>query len=228
VKPALVVLVAVAGASAAVVPALGADATVEARGDNRFVPSTVTINTGEQVTFHNAGGYHNLHFDDEAQPRNDPTQAPWTFQRRFESAGRFGFACDVHRAGGMTGTVVVVQPGQPPRLDAELLRDHFCTRRGATCRRPGIFLRVSLDTDATVSGALERRRLRRPRAGRFRPAGRVRFAASAGRRIIRLVRRSDGRRIGVGDYRLTLRARVAGRPGSPPVAVRFFVRPTTR
>jgi hypothetical protein len=42
------------------------------------------------------------------------------------------------------------------------------------------------------------------------------------------VRRSDGRRIGVGDYRLTLRARVAGRPGSPPVAVRFFVRPTTR
>jgi plastocyanin len=115
-----------------------------------------------------------------------------------------------------------------PGFGARLVRDHFCTRRSATCKRPGIGIRLTAQEDLAVTGSLERRPLRKPRSGKYRPSGRVRFAAAKGGSSVNVLRRVDGSRIGVGDYRLTLTG-VRAAPGSDgtrsaEVVLRFFVR----
>jgi hypothetical protein len=113
---------------------------------------------------------------------------------------------------------------QPPTLAARVLTRRACTRKSATCKRPGIRISVTAQEAVVVTGQL-RRRARR--AG-FRPSGRVRFSAAKGRSTVSLLRRVGGARIGPGDYRLTLTA-VRAAPGSDgtrssQVALRFAVR----
>ena len=101
------------------------------------------------------------------------------------------------------------------------IRDHFCTRAGPTCQRPEIALIVAAPRAGTISGALARRPLRRPRHGSFRRDGTVRLRVPAGRSRKAFTRRVDGSRIATGDYRLVLRE-----PGGRETVVRFFVRPS--
>lgn len=230
-----------AGAAAAVVPALAADKTVDATSDNKFKPATVTVSIGDQVTFRNnvAGGYHNVHFADG--PGNAPRLGPWTYSRRFTKSGHYPYVCDIHVSAGMTGEVVVLgadgsvpppaspppgpspppspaaPPGSAPRFSVRAVRTRFCARG---CARPGIVLRVSLSERATVAGPLERR----SRAGTWRADGRVRFGAGKGKHTITVAKRTDGRRIGPGVYRLALRAHAAGGGSSPRRVLRFSVR----
>jgi plastocyanin len=94
-----------------------ADATVTAReGPNRFDPPTVTINPGNSVTWTNAGGLHNVWFDDDSyEMPATPMNPPWTVSRMFATAGTFTYVCRQHSS--MTGTVVVEPPppgGNPP------------------------------------------------------------------------------------------------------------------
>jgi plastocyanin len=231
-----------AGAGAGVVPALAADQAVKATINNKFEPATVTINAGEQVTFRNEDGYHNVHFADGWA--NKPSFPPWSVSRRFTASGRYPFACDIHGNSGMTGMVVVLgpdgsvpppapppgtppppppspppAPGAVPDFNVRAIRDHFCARRGSRCPRPGILLRVSLSHAATVSGLLERR----SRAGTLRTDGRVRFAGTKGRHTVTILRRTDGRRIGAGEYRLALQARAATGAASTRRVLRFSV-----
>jgi plastocyanin len=223
------VLVLVAAGAAAVAaaaaPAGAADQEVVASPSNVWEPDTVNILAGEQVTFRNGGGLHNLKFEDEAVARNAPSSQPWTAVRRFDAAGRFGFVCEVHAGQGMRGVVVVTAQGSapppppPPAFTARPLRQRFCTRRSPTCRRPGIVLRVSVKSRSYVTGDLQRKTAR----GTYRADGRVRFTAPAGTSSVRLPRRTNRRRIGPGSYRLTLRAR-GGEGLTPPVIVRFSVR----
>lgn len=232
-----------AGVGAGVVPALAADQTVDATFDNKFTPATVTVNVGDTVTFRNAGppyGRHNVHFADG--PGNTGGFVGWTFMRRFDAPGRYEYVCEYHRELGMAGAVIVTGTGatppspppvgatnpsptpsarpQAPRFSVRPLRERFCARRGPRCPRPGIVLRVFVSERATVTGRLERRSA----AGAWRSDGRVRFRAAAGRRTVTVARRTDGRRIGAGDYRLALRARAGSRPATAPRVVRVAVR----
>jgi plastocyanin len=99
---------------AAAPAAPAADQGVTATPSNTFSPKTVTVNQGESVAWTNAGGYHNVHFDDDTfiAPPN-VSLPPWTVSRTFDQVGSFTYFCDAHSFVGMTGTVNVV-PVEPP------------------------------------------------------------------------------------------------------------------
>jgi plastocyanin len=88
--------------------ATAADQSVTATANSTFAPATVTVNQGDSVTWTNAGGYHNVRFDDGSflQP---PTISPdaWTVSRTFDAVGSFTYFCEAHVLVGMTGTVNV-------------------------------------------------------------------------------------------------------------------------
>jgi plastocyanin len=89
--------------------AFGADQAVTATGANTFTPQTVSVTEGEQVTWTNTGGYHNVHFDDESFVQPPGVQLdPWTVSRTFNAVGSFSYYCDAHLAVGMAGTVNVL------------------------------------------------------------------------------------------------------------------------
>jgi plastocyanin len=92
--------------------ATAADQTVTVGPGLSFTPDPVSVNQGESVTWTNAGGFHNVRFEDNsfAQP---PFVSPdqWSVTRSFATAGAFRYFCDLHRAAGMTGTVNVSSPG---------------------------------------------------------------------------------------------------------------------
>lgn len=87
-----------------------------------FTPGEVTVSQGESVTWTNAGGFHNVRFEDNSFAQPPFVSAdPWSVTRTFDTPGTFGYFCDLHRAANMIGTVNVtaaepaVQPvaGQP-------------------------------------------------------------------------------------------------------------------
>src|SRR4051812_8440541 len=91
-------------------PAAAAPATVQVgKGGDNFVAENVTVNTGESVTWHWAGGTHNVHFTGAA-----PTGGDIDFQsssggdksRAFSKAGTYNYLCEAHD--GMVGSVTVV------------------------------------------------------------------------------------------------------------------------
>jgi plastocyanin len=98
--------------------AVAADQSVTATASSRFQPGTVTVNQGESVTWNNAGGLHNVHFDDNSFVEPPSVSfAAWTVSRTFSAPGSFRYYCEAHgRPGGagMAGTVNVVAAGAGP------------------------------------------------------------------------------------------------------------------
>jgi len=83
-----------------------------------FVPDSVTIKSGESVTFTNNAGFpHNIVFDEDNVPdgvaadslsREDYLNAPGeTYSVKFDKAGTYGYYCEPHRGAGMQGKIVV-------------------------------------------------------------------------------------------------------------------------
>jgi plastocyanin len=105
----LVVLLACAGSASA------ADQTVTAQPSINFSPQTVTINSGDTVTWNNAGGLHNVVFADGlfTMPAA-PMTTPWMVQRTFTTPGNFAYICGNPDHDGMTGTVTVTAAPPPP------------------------------------------------------------------------------------------------------------------
>ncbi len=106
-------------------PALAANQTVSANFANQFVPQHVGVNVGEMVTWNNAGGLHNVHFDDNSyvMPAS-ASSAAWSVQRTFNTPGFYRYYCDVHggpNGAGMSGTVAV-NTGYPRPTGASPLR----------------------------------------------------------------------------------------------------------
>jgi plastocyanin len=89
--------------------------------DLQFHPSTLTINQGDTVTFTNAGGYHNVVSDTGLFSSGSPSTSTWTLQVPFNTAGTFGFHCQIHGGvgTGMAGTITV-QTYNPPSPDFSL------------------------------------------------------------------------------------------------------------
>jgi len=83
-----------------------------------FVPDSVTIKSGEAVTFTNNAGFpHNIVFDEDNVPdgvsaeslsREDYLNAPGeTYEVKFDKAGTYGYYCEPHRGAGMQGKITV-------------------------------------------------------------------------------------------------------------------------
>jgi plastocyanin len=97
-------------------PVLAANQSVTATPSSQFSPQTVTVTQGDSVTWTNAGGLHNVAFDDGSFTQPSPfSGAAWTVMRTFNTVGSFQYYCELHgfRNGiGMSGTVVVNQASQ--------------------------------------------------------------------------------------------------------------------
>jgi plastocyanin len=116
-----------AAAAVLVAPlALADNQSVVAKLDNTFAPAKVAVKPGETVTFTNAGGDHNVVWND-GTPSQPPTAvAPdqWPaggVSRTFTRSGRFRYYCELHGDRsvdlGMVGYVYVNAPGLlPPTL----------------------------------------------------------------------------------------------------------------
>jgi plastocyanin len=88
-------------------------------GPNRFSQTDVTITQGEQVTFMNGSGTHNVHFDDgSVDYPASATSGAWQIVHTFDQVGSFRFYCELHGGAGgsgMSGIVrVVAAPSNPP------------------------------------------------------------------------------------------------------------------
>jgi plastocyanin len=163
----------------------------------------VTIAPGDSVRWTNTSGIHNLHFDDGSFVMPATPSADWggPIERRFDTVGTYTYHCDMHVAFGMTGKITVSDGSTPPPTptptpppggggggtggggggtppatlrSVAVTRDHFCTKRSRTCKKPGVVLAIDLSGPAAVKGALtraaaRRRALQALRDGRLRP-----------------------------------------------------------
>ncbi len=105
-----------------------AEFTVEARANNSFVPSQLTIQVGDTVVFRNAGGLHNVQANngsfrcangcDHLGGNGNPSANAWSASLTFDSAGVVDYNCAVHSAAGMTGRITIVggNPDEPGSL----------------------------------------------------------------------------------------------------------------
>jgi len=112
-RSALVLGVAIVVASAA-----AADQSVTAGGaTNRFNPQVVYALSGENITWTNIGGTHNVTADDNSfrcangcdDTGGDGTPAAgWQFTRSFSGPAYIPYHCQVHGAMGMVGAIRVL------------------------------------------------------------------------------------------------------------------------
>lgn len=198
----------IGGLGVAVGSALGTDQSVTAKPSLQFDPKTVTVSAGESVTWTNAGGLHNVSFDDGSftQPASADT-APWKVSRTFDSAGTFLYHCQIHGAPngvGMSGVVVVTPaatgPGPPgsPRPGpsgppASVHRDTVAptvrlaaSRLQRILRRRALVIRARVSEPAKVTAAGKIAVPGPSRVLRLRKAKRKLFANTRARLILRL------------------------------------------
>ena len=84
--------------------------TVNTQGMS-FVPSSLSINVGDSVTFINTGGVHNVNGTLNTYPNNpegfgNSLAGGWTFTHVFNFPGLYNYQCDPHLP-GMVGTITV-------------------------------------------------------------------------------------------------------------------------
>jgi plastocyanin len=156
-------------------PAGAASQTVVAT-DKVFTPADVTVAPGDTVTWTNAGGEHNVHFDDNSFDMPAlPDSTPWSVSRNFDTVGVFRYYCEMHgwpNGIGMSGAVYVkpgatapAPPGgQPVSADktAPALTLSGSTRQRAL-RQRAVFVRARVDE---ASAVVARAWVSVPRTGR--------------------------------------------------------------
>jgi plastocyanin len=93
-----------------------ADAEVTANSNSTFTPATLQVNTGETVTWRNAGGFHDVVFEDGLRHPPAASSDPWSYPRTFTQPGIYRYYCSEHGtlASGMRGSVTVVAAPPPP------------------------------------------------------------------------------------------------------------------
>jgi plastocyanin len=87
-----------------------------------FVPKNLTINSGDAVTFLNAGGQHNVHAisgptlfrcANDCAADSDASNKAWSATITFPTAGTVNYVCDPHAGMGMIGSIVVKAVAAP-------------------------------------------------------------------------------------------------------------------
>jgi plastocyanin len=79
---------------------------------NKFTPSSLTINVGDEVIWTNTQGSHNVNGQKSTFPNNpvsfgNEVGSGWTYKFTFSTAGTYDYQCDPHAAMGMLGRIIV-------------------------------------------------------------------------------------------------------------------------
>lgn len=73
----------------------------------QFAPATLNVAVGTTVTWKWDGTVpHNVVANDASFTSGEIANED-TFEHAFETAGTFGYVCEIHKSTGMTGTIVV-------------------------------------------------------------------------------------------------------------------------
>lgn len=80
--------------------------------NNKFTPSTLTINVGDEVVWTNTEGSHNVNGKTSTFPNNpvsfgNDVGSGWTYKFTFSTAGTYDYQCDPHAGMGMIGKITV-------------------------------------------------------------------------------------------------------------------------
>jgi plastocyanin len=231
------VLVALAGASGALVPLAWPSSAVPHAGhppavitiaDLQYQPSTVTIYTGDTVAWTWAGPdtNHSVTSDDgsaqafDSDPGKTSDQVNHAvgdgFSVIFNKVGTYSFHCKVHSF--MTGTITVQDlpgglppPTPPPAITALTAKPtRLCDRRSRHCAHPGTLLRFTLTQPGDLIATVRR-------LGGTKPVGRVLKEVDFGAPPGPGTRRVDFGRLAPGPYRIKLVAvdRATGKTSTP-------------
>ncbi len=106
-------------------------------GNFYYTPGVLTISVGDDVTWVNDGGFHNVNFDvntitgqSYGNPESfvsPPTSDAVLYNHVFTIEGTYNYDCSVgqHAANGMTGTIVVESTASIPESAQEILDNSF-------------------------------------------------------------------------------------------------------
>ncbi len=77
-----------------------------------FSPKELTITVGDEVTWTNSDGNHNVNGAKATFPNNpdsfgNDVGSNWTYKFTFNTAGTYDYQCDPHAAFGMIGKIIV-------------------------------------------------------------------------------------------------------------------------
>lgn len=144
---------AIAGLAA--VPASAADQTVTAGPSIQFSPEAVEIDQGDTVTWNNAGGVHNVEFDDGSFTEPPTADSGWSgVQRTFNTPGTFRYHCGLHgqamtgvvRVRDATGQVPLTTPGLEVSANGEQTLQRLLGRglRARTSCESGCDIRLKI------------------------------------------------------------------------------------
>jgi plastocyanin len=223
----LILVLAIAALAWAGVGALAAGPTVTATSDggDAFVPSTVTINVGQTVHWHNRDGDHNVRFNASGQriggdpALHMPSNANWDAQFTFNKAGTFRYYCEEHSDGefGMVGKVVVKAPDHKAPVISQLRTEpaKFCTNKSQNCTKRGTKIKFSLSEAAKVTADVKRDKPNASRKLIFENR-----QLKAGARSIDYA----GKDLAPGVYVLRLRAKDAAGNAAQPKTTKFTVK----
>ena len=182
------IVVALLGFAAAVVPALASNQTVTVGGSSAaYFPNEIAVKPGETVTFNhsNGAGLHNVVFDDSSVtpfpgPANAspamPDNGAWTATATFLNPGTYTFHCGFHGP-AMHGTVYVNADGSVPGSGTTISIPTTTTTTPTTSTPTG----TTPTTTTPTTPAADRTA---PRLTGVAPAARS-FCAKAGKRCAR-------------------------------------------
>ena len=106
-------------------------------GNFYYTPGVLTISVGDDVTWVNDGGFHNVNFDvntvtgaSYGNPESfvsPPTSDAVLYNHVFTIAGTYNYDCSVgqHAANGMIGTVIVESTASVPESAQDILDNSF-------------------------------------------------------------------------------------------------------
>jgi plastocyanin len=217
----LLLLAAMLGVLAARSFAAPGDAAVVAGPGNAFTPTIVNVPVGATVTFSNAGGEHNVVWDDLGPPGTpSPPSSSWTVtpSRTFTTAGTYRFYCLFHggpNGVGMAGTVtvgggttsdpIVSIPENPPA--SSTTTPSTTTTTPATARdltAPAVTRASAAGLTAAIRIAFRASERGRARVSLSRRVGRSRSFHLVGRRTVAFAKGRNSLRFGRGGIRITL------------------------
>lgn len=98
--------------------------------NNSFTPEVITISVGDEVSWTNTEGFHNVNGTKGTFPGNpesfgNNTGTGWTYNYVFNTPGTYDYQCDPHFGLGMVGQVIVEAPAYSLTVNFSGMNPHI-------------------------------------------------------------------------------------------------------